>query len=185
MISTNDFRTGQTIESEGGVWMVVDFQHVKPGKGAAFVRARLKNVMTGNVNETTFRAGEKLPKAQIEYREMQYLYESGGEYMFMDQTSYEQVSLSTDLLGDALKYLKENMVIGVQFYAGAPIGVELPNFVELVIVETDPGLRGDTASGGTKPAKLETGAVVQVPLFVQEGEKIRVDTRTHQYLERV
>jgi elongation factor P len=185
MISTNDFRTGQTIEWEGGVWMVVDFQHVKPGKGAAFVRARLKNVITGNVNETTFRAGEKLPKAQIEYREMQYLYESGGDYMFMDQTSYEQVSLSTDLLGDALKYLKENMVIGVQFYAGAPIGVELPNFVELVIVETDPGLRGDTASGGTKPAKLETGAVVQVPLFVQEGEKIRVDTRTHQYLERV
>jgi len=185
MISTNDFRTGQTIEWEGGVWMVVDFQHVKPGKGAAFVRARLKNVITGNVNETTFRAGEKLPKAQIEYREMQYLYESGGDYMFMDQTSYEQVSLSTDLLGDALKYLKENMVIGVQFYAGAPIGVELPNFVELVIVETDPGLRGDTASGGTKPAKLETGAVVQVPLFVQEGEKIRVDTRTHQYLEQV
>ncbi len=185
MISTNDFRTGQTIEWEGGVWMVVDFQHVKPGKGAAFVRARLKNVITGNVNETTFRAGEKLPKAQIEYREMQYLYESGGDYMFMDQTSYEQVSLSTDLLGDALKYLKENMVIGVQFYAGAPIGVELPNFVELVIVETDPGLRGDTASGGTKPAKLETGAVVQVPLFVQEGERIRVDTRTHQYLERV
>ena len=185
MISTNDFRTGQTIEWEGGVWMVVDFQHVKPGKGAAFVRARLKNVITGNVNETTFRAGEKLPKAQIEYREMQYLYESSGDYMFMDQTSYEQVSLSTDLLGDALKYLKENMVIGVQFYAGAPIGVELPNFVELVIVETDPGLRGDTASGGTKPAKLETGAVVQVPLFVQEGERIRVDTRTHQYLERV
>lgn len=185
MISTNDFRTGQTIEWEGGVWMVVDFQHVKPGKGAAFVRARLKNVITGNVNETTFRAGEKLPKAQIEYRDMQYLYESGGEYMFMDQTSYEQVSLSTDLLGDALKYLKENMIIGVQFYAGAPIGVELPNFVELLIVETDPGLRGDTASGGTKPAKLETGAVVQVPLFVQEGEKIRVDTRTHQYLERV
>ncbi len=185
MISTNDFRTGQTIEWEGGVWMVVDFQHVKPGKGAAFVRARLKNVITGNVNETTFRAGEKLPKAQIEYRDMQYLYESGGDYMFMDQTSYEQVSLSAELLGDGLKYLKENMVIGVQFYAGAPIGIELPNFVELVIVETDPGLRGDTASGGTKPAKLETGAVVQVPLFVQEGEKIRVDTRTHQYLERV
>lgn len=185
MISTNDFRTGQTIEWEGGVWMVVDFQHVKPGKGAAFVRTKLKNIITGNVNETTFRAGEKLPKAQIEYRDMQYLYESGGDYMFMDQASFEQVSLSAELLGDGLKYLKENMVIGVQFYSGAPIGVELPNFVELVIVETDPGLRGDTASGGTKPAKLETGAVVQVPLFVQQGEKIRVDTRTHQYLERV
>jgi elongation factor P len=185
MISTNDFRTGQTIEWEGGVWMVVDFQHVKPGKGAAFVRTKLKNIITGNVNETTFRAGEKLPKAQIEYRDMQYLYESGGDYMFMDQASFEQVSLSAELLGDGLKYLKENMVIGVQFYSGAPIGVELPNFVELVIVETDPGLRGDTASGGTKPAKLETGAIVQVPLFVQQGEKIRVDTRTHQYLERV
>lgn len=185
MISTNDFRTGQTIEWEGGIWMVVDFQHVKPGKGAAFVRARLKNIITGNVNETTFRAGEKLPKAQIDYRDMQYLYESNGEYIFMDQASFEQVSLSAELLGDNLKYLKENMVIGVQFYSGAPIGVELPNFVELVIVETDPGLRGDTASGGTKPATLETGAVVQVPLFVQQGEKIRVDTRTHQYLERV
>ncbi len=185
MTSTNDFRTGQTIEWEGGVWMVVDFQHVKPGKGAAFVRTKLKNIITGNVNETTFRAGEKLPKAQIEYRDMQYLYESGGDYMFMDQASFEQVSLSAELLGDGLKYLKENMVIGVQFYSGAPIGVELPNFVELVIVETDPGLRGDTASGGTKPAKLETGAIVQVPLFVQQGEKIRVDTRTHQYLERV
>ncbi len=185
MISTNDFRTGQTIEWEGGIWMVVDFQHVKPGKGAAFVRARLKNIITGNVNETTFRAGEKLPKAQIDYRDMQYLYESNGEYIFMDQASFEQVSLSAELLGDSLKYLKENMVIGVQFYSGAPIGVELPNFVELVIVETDPGLRGDTASGGTKPATLETGAVVQVPLFVQQGEKIRVDTRTHQYLERV
>ncbi|HBK60600.1 MAG TPA: elongation factor P, partial [Firmicutes bacterium] len=173
------------IEWEGGVWMVVDFQHVKPGKGAAFVRTKLKNIITGNVNETTFRAGEKLPKAQIEYRDMQYLYESGGDYMFMDQASFEQVSLSAELLGDGLKYLKENMVIGVQFYSGAPIGVELPNFVELVIVETDPGLRGDTASGGTKPAKLETGAIVQVPLFVQQGEKIRVDTRTHQYLERV
>ena len=126
MISTNDFRTGQTIEWEGGVWMVVDFQHVKPGKGAAFVRARLKNVMTGNVNETTFRAGEKLPKAQIEYREMQYLYESGGEYMFMDQTSYEQVSLSTDLLGDALKYLKENMIIGYSSMRAPPSASSCP-----------------------------------------------------------
>ncbi|MCR4427599.1 MAG: elongation factor P [Firmicutes bacterium] len=185
MISTNDFRTGQTIEWDGSVWVVVDFQHVKPGKGAAFVRARLKNVITGNVIETTFRAGEKLPKAQIDYRDMQFLYESGGEYFFMDQTSFEQISLSQEVLGDSIKYLKENMVIGVQFYNGAPIGVELPNFVELVIIETDPGLRGDTASGGTKPAKLETGAVVQVPLFVQQGDKIRVDTRTHQYLERV
>jgi len=185
MISTNDFRTGLTIEWDGGVWTVVDFQHVKPGKGAAFVRAKLKNVMTGAVIENTFRAGEKLPRAQIDYREMQFLYESGGQYFMMDQTTFDQISLSVDMMADALQYLKENMVIGVQFYEGAPIGIELPNFVELEIVETDPGLRGDTASGGTKPAKLETGAVVQVPLFLQTGDKIRVDTRTNQYLERV
>ncbi|HHY61705.1 MAG TPA: elongation factor P [Armatimonadota bacterium] len=185
MISTNDFRTGLTIEWDGGVWTVVDFQHVKPGKGAAFVRAKLKNVITGAVIENTFRAGEKLPKAQIEYREMQFLYESGGQYFLMDQNTYDQISLSQDVLADAIQYLKENMIIGVQFYEGSPIGIELPNFVELEIVETDPGLRGDTASGGTKPAKLETGAVVQVPLFVQTGDKIRVDTRTNQYLERV
>jgi len=185
MISTNDFRTGLTIEWDGGVWTVVDFQHVKPGKGAAFVRAKLKNVITGAVIENTFRAGEKLPKAQIEYREMQFLYESGGQYFLMDQNTYDQISLSQDVLADAIQYLKENMIIGVQFYEGSPIGIELPNFVELEIVETDPGLRGDTASGGTKPAKLETGAVVQVPLFVQTGDMIRVDTRTNQYLERV
>lgn len=185
MVSTSDFRTGLTIEWENSIWSIVDFQHVKPGKGAAFVRARLKNIINGSVIETTFRAGEKMPKAQIDYRDMQFLYESGGDYMFMDQSSYEQISLTAEVLGDALRYLKENMVIGVQFFNGATIGVELPNFVELEIVETDPGLKGDTASGGTKPAKLETGAVVQVPLFVQQGEKIRVDTRTHQYLERV
>jgi len=185
MISTNDFRTGLTIEWDGGVWTVVDFQHVKPGKGAAFVRAKLKNVMTGAVIENTFRAGEKLPRAQIDYREMQFLYESGGQYFMMDQKTYDQISLNQDIMADAIQYLKENMIIGVQFYEGSPIGIELPNFVELEIVETDPGLRGDTASGGTKPAKLETGAVVQVPLFLQTGDKIRVDTRTNQYLERV
>ncbi|MDD4337457.1 MAG: elongation factor P, partial [Firmicutes bacterium] len=138
MISTNDFRTGLTIEWDGGVWTVVDFQHVKPGKGAAFVRAKLKNVMTGSVIENTFRAGEKLPRAQIDYREMQFLYESGGQYFMMDQTTYDQISLNVDMLADAIQYLKENMVIGVQFYEGAPIGIELPNFVELEIVETDP-----------------------------------------------
>lgn len=185
MISTNDFRTGQTIEWDGGVWTIVDFQHVKPGKGAAFVRAKLRNIINGSVIENTFRAGEKLPKAQIDYRDMQYLYESDGQFMFMDQESYDQIGLSSEQLGDALRYLKENMVINVQFYQSSPIGVELPNFVELLITETDPGLRGDTASGGTKPATTETGAVVQVPLFVQQGERIRVDTRTHQYLERV
>ena len=185
MISTNDFHTGLTIELDGEVYTVVDFQHVKPGKGSAFVRSRLKNVKTGYVIEKTFRAGEKLPRAHIDYREMQYLYSSGDENYFMDTSTYEQLVLSNETLGDAKKYLKENMVIGVQMYEGSPIGVELPNFVELAVVDTDPGLRGDTATGGSKPATLETGAVVQVPLFVNVGDVIRVDTRTGQYLERV
>ncbi|MGE5593208.1 MAG: elongation factor P [Betaproteobacteria bacterium] len=185
MISTNDFHTGLTIELDGEVYTVVDFQHVKPGKGSAFVRSRLKNVKTGYVIERTFRAGEKLPRAHIDYREMQYLYSSGDENYFMDTSTYEQLVLNNETLGDAKKYLKENMVIGVQMYEGSPIGVELPNFVELAVVDTDPGLRGDTATGGSKPATLETGAVVQVPLFVNVGDVIRVDTRTGQYLERV
>lgn len=185
MISTNDFHTGLTIELDGEVYTVVDFQHVKPGKGSAFVRSKLKNVKTGYVIEKTFRAGEKLPRAHIDYREMQYLYSSGDENYFMDTSTYEQLVLSNETLGDAKKYLKENMVIGVQMYEGSPIGVELPNFVELAVVDTDPGLRGDTATGGSKPATLETGAVVQVPLFVNIGDVIRVDTRTGQYLERV
>ncbi|MEW6228767.1 MAG: elongation factor P [Bacillota bacterium] len=185
MISTNDFHTGLTIELDGEVYTVVEFMHVKPGKGSAFVRSRLKNVKTGSVIERTFRAGEKLPRAHIDYREMQYLYSSGDENFFMDTSTYEQLTLSDDKLGDARKYLKENMIIGVQIYEGEPIGVELPNFVELAVVETDPGLRGDTATGGSKPATLETGAIVQVPLFVNVGDVIRVDTRTGQYLERV
>lgn len=184
MISTNDFHTGLTIELEGEVYAVVDFQHVKPGKGSAFVRSKLRNVKTGFTIERTFRAGEKIPRAHIDYREMQYLYSSGEDNFFMDTSTYEQINLSDEKLGDNKKYLKENMIIGIQMYEGAPIGVELPNSVELVVVETDPGLRGDTASGGTKPATLETGAVVQVPLFVNIGEVIRVDTRTGQYLER-
>ncbi|HHY47693.1 MAG TPA: elongation factor P [Firmicutes bacterium] len=185
MISTNDFKTGLTIEVDGEVYQVVDFQHVKPGKGSAFVRSRLKNVKTGYVIEKTFRAGEKLPRAHIEYREMQYLYASGDEYYFMDTGTYEQLTLTREKLGDAIKYLKENMVLGILMYEGAPIGVELPNFVDLKVVETEPGVRGDTAQGGSKPAKLETGAVVQVPLFVNTGDMIRVDTRTDQYLERL
>jgi len=185
MISTNDFHTGLTIELDGEVYTVVDFQHVKPGKGSAFVRSRLKNVKTGYVIERTFRAGEKLPRAHIDYREMQYLYSSGDENYFMDTSTYEQLVLNNETLGDAKKYLKENMIIGVQMYEGSPIGVELPNFVELAVVDTDPGLRGDTETGGSKPATLETGAVVQVPLFVNVGDIIRVDTRTGQYLERV
>ena len=184
MISTNDFRTGLTIELDGEVYSVVDFQHVKPGKGSAFVRSKLRNVKTGFTIERTFRAGEKVPRAHIEYREMQFLYSSGEDNFFMDTSTYEQINLNDEKLGDNKKYLKENMVIGVQVYEGAPIGVELPNSVELAVTDTDPGLRGDTASGGTKPATLETGAVVQVPLFVSIGDVIRVDTRTGQYLER-
>ncbi|HOB88380.1 MAG: elongation factor P [Bacillota bacterium] len=185
MISTNDFRIGLTIELDGEIYSVVDFQHVKPGKGSAFVRSKLKNVKTGFTVERTFRAGEKVPRAHIEHREMQYLYSSDQDNFFMDTSTYEQIVLTDETLGDSKKYLKENMVIGIQMYEGAPIGVDLPNSVELTVVETDPGLRGDTVSGGTKPATLETGAVVQVPLFINMGDVIRVDTRTGEYLERV
>jgi elongation factor P len=184
VISTNEFHTGLTIELEGEVYSVVEFQHVKPGKGSAFVRSKLRNVKTGFTIERTFRAGEKVPRAHIEYREMQYLYSSGEDNFFMDTSTYDQINLNDEKLGDNKKYLKENMIIGVQMYEGAPLGVELPNSVELAVSDTDPGLRGDTASGGTKPATLETGAVVQVPLFVNIGDVIRVDTRTGQYLER-
>ncbi|HAV20751.1 MAG TPA: elongation factor P [Firmicutes bacterium] len=185
MISTNDFRIGLTIELDGEIYSVVDFQHVKPGKGSAFVRSKLKNVKTGFTVERTFRAGEKVPRAHIEHREMQYLYSSDQDNFFMDTSTYEQIVLTDETLGDSKKYLKENMVIGIQMYEGAPIGVDLPNSVELTVVETDPGLRGDTVSGGTKPATLETEAVVQVPLFINMGDVIRVDTRTGEYLERV
>ncbi|MDQ7793006.1 MAG: elongation factor P [bacterium] len=184
MISSNDFRTGMTIEFEGMVWSVVEFQHVKPGKGSAFVRTRLKNVKTGQVVEKTFRAGEKLPRARLDRREVQYLYSSGDEFAFMDTETYDQFTLTRDQLGDALLYLKENMTLAVVFHQGLTMGLELPNAVELEIVATDPGVRGDTAAGGTKPARLETGAVVQVPLFVETGAVIRVDTRTGLYLER-
>ncbi len=184
MISSNDFRTGVTIEIDGGVWQVVDFQHVKPGKGAAFVRAKLKNVKTGAVVERTFNAGEKLPRAHIDQRAMQYLYESDGMFNFMDNETYEQISLSNEQLGDAKRFLKENMTIGVLFFQGIVIGIDLPNSVELEVVETDPGIRGDTATGGTKPAKLETGYVVKVPLFINTGDVLRIDTRSGDYIER-
>ncbi|MDI6870011.1 MAG: elongation factor P [Bacillota bacterium] len=184
MISTNDLRTGVTVEVDGEVFTVVEFLHVKPGKGSAFVRTKLKNVKTGAVLERTFRAGEKLPRAHVEYKEMQYLYNSGDEYVFMDANTYEQVTLSRDILGDAVKWLKEQDLVGLQYYQGQVIGVELPNFVELTVTETAPGFKGDTATGGSKPATLETGAVVQVPFFVDVGDKIRVDTRTGLYLSR-
>lgn len=184
MISVNDLRTGITIEWDGQIWSVVEFLHVKPGKGAAFVRTKLKNVKDGSVREVTFRAGEKLNRAHVETRQMQYLYSSGDEYYFMDTDSYEQIALTRDQLGDALKFLLENMVIGIQFYEGAAIGVELPTVVELKVIETEPGFKGDTATGATKPATVETGYVLQVPLFVEIGDVLRIDTRTGEYLSR-
>lgn len=185
MISSNDFRTGLTIEIDGQIYAIVDFQHVKPGKGSAFVRTKLRNIKTGYVVEKTFNAGEKVSRAHIERVEMQYLYSTGDEYVFMDNSTYEQHYLTTLVLGDAIKYLKEGMTIVVQSHEGAMFGAEVPNFVELKIVETEPGVKGDRVSGGTKPAVLETGASIQVPLFVDVGDVIQVDTRTHQYLKRV
>jgi len=184
VISVNDLRTGLTIEIDGTLYTVIEFLHVKPGKGAAFVRTKLKNLETGAVFERNFRAGERVNRAHIETKEMQYLYNTGDEYFFMDSRTYEQVSLSKDVLGDATYFLKDNMTIFVQFHQGRAIGVELPTFVELTVVQTDPGLKGDTATGGSKPATLETGLVVQVPLFIDQGEVIRVDTRTKEYLSR-
>jgi elongation factor P len=185
MISTNDFRTGITIVVDGQLWQVIDFQHVKPGKGSAFVRTRLKNVMRGNTLEKTFRAGEMLPRAIVETREMQYLYSSGDEYHFMDNSTYEQIVLGHDMLGDQVDFLKESMTIEVRFYDGRVIGAQLPNHVDLRVTQTDPGYRGDTATNVTKPATLETGAVVAVPLFINQGDRIRIDTRDRKYVSRV
>jgi elongation factor P len=185
MISTNDFKTGLTIELDGNVFQVVDFQHVKPGKGAAFVRSKLKNVKTGAVVEKTFNAGEKVPPARVERREMQYLYNDGENYNFMDNENFEQMALTKEQLGDGVKYLMENMNIVVMMWQGNAIGVELPNQVELEVVDTAPGIKGDTASGGSKPATLQTGAVVQVPFFINVGDKLLIDTRTGSYIKRV
>lgn len=184
MISTNEFKTGLTIELEGDVWSVVEFQHVKPGKGSAFVRSKLKNVKTGAVIERTFRAGEKVPRGRLDHRQMQYLYQDGENYVVMDIENYDQISLNKEQMSDTLKWLKENMTLAVVFFQGNPISVEPPNFVELEVIETDPGIRGDTASGGGKPAKVETGAVVNVPLFINVGDRIRIDTRSGAYMER-
>ncbi|HHT36860.1 MAG: elongation factor P [Candidatus Wallacebacter cryptica] len=184
MISVNDLRTGLTIKVEGDVYSVVEFLHVKPGKGAAFVRTKLKNVKTGAVREMTFRAGERVERAIVETKQMQFLYSTGDEYYFMDTNSFDQVGLTKADLGDAPNYLLENMTIGIQFYEGAPIGIELPTTVNLRVVETEPGFRGDTATGATKPATLETGITVQVPLFIEQDEIVKVDTRTGEYLSR-
>ena len=184
-ISTADFRTGLTIEINGEVFYLVEFQHVKPGKGGAFVRTKLRNVRTGNVFERTFRAGERFERAILERKELQFLYRAGDDYLFMDTESFDQVAIPAKELGDSVDYLKEGLIVSAVTHDDRRIGIELPNSVELRVAETDPGLRGDTASGGSKPAKLESGAVVQVPLFLNEGDVIRVDTRSGQYLERV
>jgi len=184
MISAGDFRKGITVEIDNQVYVIVDFQHVKPGKGAAFVRTKIRNIMTGSVLERTFNPGEKLPRANVETREMQYLYNDGEMYHFMDTKTYEQLALTGEQVGDAMKYVKENMSVTIKFFKGAPFSVEPPNFVELKIIQTDPGVRGDTVTGASKPATLETGAIVHVPLFINEGEIIRVDTRSEEYMER-
>lgn len=184
MISVNDFRTGLTIVVDGQLYRVLDFQHVKPGKGAAFVRSKLRNLRNGSVNEKTFRAGEKVEKAQIDNRKMQYLYAQGDEHVFMDLESYEQTELSSAAIEYELKFLKENMEVHIQSYQGEMLGVELPNTVTLEVTETEPGIKGDTASGGTKPATLETGLIVQVPFFVNEGDMLVINTEEGSYVSR-
>jgi elongation factor P len=185
MISAGDFRNGITIEYEGNVYQIIEFQHVKPGKGAAFVRTKLKNIINGGVVEKTFRPTEKCPTARIDRKDMQYLYEDSGLYNFMDVESYDQVALDKETIGDALKYVKENEMVKVCSYNGNVFAVEPPLFVELKITETEPGFKGDTAQGATKPATVETGAVVNVPLFVDQDDVIKIDTRTGEYLSRV
>ena len=184
MISVNDFKTGLTLELDNGLWSVVEFLHVKPGKGAAFVRSKLKNVETGQVVEKTFRAGEKVAKATLDRREMQYLYKEGNDYVMMDNETYEQLPVPEDHIGDGKKYLKENMVVQILFHDTKIIGVDIPAHVELQVVDTPPAEKGNTAQGGSKPATLETGAVVNVPFFISNGDRIRVDTRTNEYLDR-
>lgn len=184
MISVNDFRTGLTILVDGNIFRVIDFQHVKPGKGAAFVRSKLRNLRNGNVVEKTFRAGEKVEKAMVENRKMQYLYAQGDEHVFMDLESYEQTTLSASQIEDELKYLLENMELHIQSFQGEMIGIELPNTVVLVVAETEPGIKGDTASGGSKPAKMETGLMVNVPFFVNEGDKLIINTTDGSYVSR-
>lgn len=183
--STAQFRKGLKIEMEGEPVVIVDFQHVKPGKGGAFVRTKMKSLISGNVLEKTFRSGEKVDVPDLEEKKMSFLYKDEGGYCFMDSQTYEQMTLTKDQIGDALGYIKENVEVEVLLHNGTPIGVELPMFLNLQIVETDPGVKGNTVSGGSKPAKLETGLTIQVPLFVNEGEVVKVDTRTAQYIERV
>lgn len=184
MISVNDFKTGLTIEVDGDIWRVMEFQHVKPGKGAAFVRSKLRNLRSGNVNEKTFRAGEKVAKAQIDNKRMQYLYANGDDHVFMDNESFEQIELPSKQIEEELNYLKENMEVHVIQYKEEVLGVEVPSTVVLEVAETEPGIKGDTASGGSKPAKLETGLTVQVPFFVNIGDKLIINTEEGEYVSR-
>jgi len=184
MISVNDFRTGVTIEFEGNIWQVIEFQHVKPGKGAAFVRSKLRNLRNGNIQEKTFRAGERVSRAHIETKTMQYLYASGDSHAFMDTSTYEQIEMQTSQIEHELKFIKENMEVSLITYEGEIIGIDLPNNVELEVTETEPGLKGDTVSGGSKSATLETGLVVQVPLFINQGETLLISTSDGKYVSR-
>ena len=185
MISAGDFRNGITLEIEGNVYQILEFQHVKPGKGAAFVRTKLKNIINGGVVEKTFRPTEKFPAARIDRVDMQYLYSDGDLFHFMNTETFDQIALNADDIGDALKFVKENEMVKICSYNGNVFAVEPPLFVELEITDTEPGFKGDTATGATKPATVETGAVVSVPLFVEQGNKIKIDTRTGEYLSRV
>jgi len=184
MISVNDFRTGLTILVDGQLYRVMDFQHVKPGKGAAFVRSKLRNLRNGNVQEKTFRAGEKVEKAQIDNRPMQYLYANGDQHVFMDTETYDQIELPEANLQEELKYLLENMTVHIMMYQGETLGVELPNTVVLEVTETEPGIKGDTATGGSKPATMQTGLVVNVPFFVNQGDKLIINTTEGSYVSR-
>ena len=185
MISAGDFRNGITIEYDGNIFQIIEFQHVKPGKGAAFVRTKLKNIKSGGVVEKTFRPTEKCPQARIDRKEMQYLYSDGDLFNFMDTESFEQIALNKEAIGDALKFVKENEMLKVCSHNGSVFAIEPPLFVELEITETEPGFKGDTATGATKPAVVETGATVYVPLFVEQNDVIKIDTRTGEYLSRV
>lgn len=184
MVSSNDFKNGMTIELDGELYTIVEFQHVKPGKGQAFVRTKLKSLKTGNVHEKTFRAGEKVPKAHITQRNMQFLYPTGDFYVFMDNETFEQVNIHKDVMGEAIKWLKDGANMDVLFHEDLAIGVEPPPHMVLEVTYTEPGIRGDTAQGGTKPATLETGTTINVPLFIEKGEKVLVDTRSCEYLKR-
>jgi len=185
MADTSDFRNGMIMDMGGEYWTIVEFQHVKPGKGGAFVRTKIKNLISGQVKDNTFRAGEKVKEIRVERRTYQYLYESGGLYYMMDKSSYEQIPLSESMVDDKKAFLKENIDIDILFDGDTPLVLEIPTFVELEVQETEPGLRGDTAQGGNKPATMETGLLVQVPLFINTGDVLKIDTRTGKYVTRV